>query len=328
MGFCFLFFNYNNNRPPILLQVLILTLFSIFDPAKLYTYVDIDGSSSYQHSVCRHDTAAFTITQVVFEGGLVLIGCILAFKTRNLGSTLGEAKQLLFAMYNVALVSVIVLLMGSLLRIDQKSVYVIMTVGIFWATVFSSCAFVLPRILQVQRNAMRKRGSSVGRSSSSYFGRRGSSGSFYGGNEHSTIMQPSSSAPMYLHGSPANDPRHKRTLDSIQSSDYNSRDSQSEPPVKPSSAPELRVPTFDSLKNCEFEEDLHDSDCESSNDGDDEKQKRNTSFTKISISPSESDFFNELGESESLNNGDMLEDGDIEASIVFDTAQDDGDEME
>jgi len=313
--------------PPILLQVLILTLFSIFDPAKLYTYVDIDGSSSYQHSVCRHDTAAFTITQVVFEGGLVLIGCILAFKTRNLGSTLGEAKQLLFAMYNVALVSVIVLLMGSLLRIDQKSVYVIMTVGIFWATVFSSCAFVLPRILQVQRNAMR--GSSVGRGSSSYFGRRANSGSsFYGGNEPSTpYTQPASSTPMYLSGSLAYEPRSKTALDSIQSSDLNSGISQSETPVKPSSAPELHVSSFDSLRNGEFEEYLNDSDCETSgNEDDDEKQKRNTSVTKFSISPSESDILNELGKSESLH--DMLEEGDIEASIVFDTAQDDGDKME
>lgn len=155
--------------PAILLQVLILTLFSIFDPAKRYTYVEIDGSSSYQHTVCKHDTVAFAITQLVCEGSMVLVGCILAFKTRNLGSTLGEAKQLLFAMYNVGLVGVIVLLMGWLLRGDHKSICVIITVGIFWSTVFSSCAFVLPRILQIQRNAEASRRISHMSTASSYF---------------------------------------------------------------------------------------------------------------------------------------------------------------
>lgn len=162
---------FSYNRPAILLQVLILSLFSILDPATKYTYVDIDGSSSSQHSVCKHETNGFAITEIIFEGGLVLAGCILAFMTRNLGSTLGEAKQLLFAMYNVALVALIVILMGFFLTIDQQAVYVIMTVGVFWATVFSSCAFVLPRLLQVQK---RKRNTS---SKGSSFGH----GSMYGG---------------------------------------------------------------------------------------------------------------------------------------------------
>merc|ERR1712224_238908 len=112
--------------PAIFLQVLFLTLFSIVDPSKKYTYVAIDGSSSSQHSICKTDTRAFMITQVLFEGGLVLFGCTLAFKTRNLSSSLGEAKQLGFAMYNVGLVAVIVMLMGSFLDVDQKTVYVIM----------------------------------------------------------------------------------------------------------------------------------------------------------------------------------------------------------
>ena len=115
--------------------------------------MDIDGSVSLQHSVCKHNTRAFTITQIVFLGGLILIGCVLAFKSRNLGSTLGEAKQLLFALYNVALVALIVILLGNFLfSVDQKSLYVVMAVGVFWATVFGSCAFTIPRLLQVREN--------------------------------------------------------------------------------------------------------------------------------------------------------------------------------
>ena len=180
-----------SNRPPILLQVFILTLFSIFDPASKYTYIDTDGGIISQHSICKHKTTAFVATQVIFEGGLVLIGCLLAFMTRNLGSALGESKQLLFAMHNVALVALIVMLMECCLSIDQKSTYVIMAVGVFWATVFSSCAFVVPRLLQAHRNTLNGRGS-LSRGGSSRSLNRGSSyhgssskfgsqsGSFYG----------------------------------------------------------------------------------------------------------------------------------------------------
>jgi len=153
--------------PAILLQVLILALFSFLDPSLKETNVIIAGSISSQQSSCQHESKAFGIIQIIFEGGLVVIGCILAFKSRNMGSTLGESKQLLFAMYNVALVALVCVLMKYLLEIDQQYFYVIMTLGVFWATVFGSCAFVLPRLLKVQIEEKKRRSTQIGRHSSS-----------------------------------------------------------------------------------------------------------------------------------------------------------------
>lgn len=264
------------------------------------------------------------ITQIIFEGGLVLIGCVLAFQTRNLGSALGEAKQLIFAMYNVALCAVIVLLMGSTMGIDQKSVYVIMTVGVFWSTVFSSCAFVLPRIMQVQRNSIRRR--SCQSATSSYYHQNGISCSFRPTSRMTAPLHQSSAPTMYLGGSLYNEPRSKVASDSQNSVDYNveltgNQTTHSEPWNISSLRNPIAFSSEQSFYDSDAESDLHASDAEEEDftsvaDDDEGKQKqRNTSFTKMSISPSESDILRSLGESDDTCH---LQEEDIEANTKDD----------
>lgn len=292
--------------PAIFLQVLILTLFSIFDPSKKYTYVAIDGSSSSQHSICKYDTRAFMITQVLFEGGLVLVGCILAFKTRSLCSSLGEAKQLGFAMYNVGLVAIIVMLMGSFLDVDQKTVYVIMTAGTFWATVFSSCAFVLPRLLQVQKRNMRR--NSYQNTSYRSVDRSHSMHSYSG----PMIVPPPNSPGAYQGGSLQNEPRSQIPISAINCSSYQG-----------SSEFESKRP-FGS----DIEDDHSDSDSDESLEfREDSPKHRNTSFTKLSISPSESEVLQKLAQEDDENprrSSDQTGSrSDIEGSIIFESGSGD-----
>jgi len=292
--------------PAIFLQVLILTLFSIFDPSKKYTYVAIDGSSSSQHSICKFDTRAFMITQVLFEGGLVLVGCILAFKTRSLSSSLGEAKQLGFAMYNVGLVAIIVMLMGSFLDVDQKTVYVIMTAGTFWATVFSSCAFVLPRLLQVQKRNTRR--NSYQNTSYRSVDRSHSFHSYSG----PMIVPPPNSPGAYQGGSLQNEPRSQIPISAINCSSY--QGSSEFEPKRP----------FGS----DIEDDHSDSDSDESLEfGEDSPKHRNTSFTKLSISPSESEVLQKLAQEDDENprrSSDQTGSrSDIEGSIVFESGSGD-----
>ncbi len=297
------------DRPAILLQVLILTIFSIFDPSKEYNYVDVDASSIFQHHICKHDTVAFQVTQLVFEGSMVLFGCALAWKTRNLGSTLGEAKQLLFAMYNVALVALIVLLMGTLLAVDQKSVYVIMTVGIFWSTVFSSCAFVLPRLLQIQRNSMRRRNSSGSRGSSYFQSINKGTGSISSSFQTTNRI----SAQVAVGGSMYVEPRSKVISNSsAHTSDYNVDLSDPKTQSEPWTISNDGQNSFCSIGSMD---DVHEHElCESdkdddhvgshSDDGEEEKQKsRRTSITRVPSGKSIDSF--------------ELKDADIEASIEF-----------
>ena len=125
----------------------------------------MSGGNVQQRITCAHNTHALFIVELLFEGGLCLAGCILAFKSRHLEGDFGEAKQLIIAMYNLAVVGSVVLIVVNVITTGQASKRILIAIGILWGSVFSSCAFVIPRLLQVRddREATRSGGGRVKR---------------------------------------------------------------------------------------------------------------------------------------------------------------------
>ena len=80
------------------------------------------------------------------------MGCVLAYKTRNMNDDFGEPKQLILAMYNIALVASIVLLVAFAVEAYDGTMRIFITVGVCWCTIFSSGVFVLPRLLRVKES--------------------------------------------------------------------------------------------------------------------------------------------------------------------------------
>jgi hypothetical protein len=137
--------------PVILAQAAILLIFTFVDPPKRTEVIENNNGMTVQRAVCDHETHAFLITVLIFEAGFVLAGCYLAYKTRNLGDDFGEAKQLMFAMYNIAFVGGMIVLVVNVADMDGNGQSVLQAVGVWWGTVFSTAAFVLPRLVQVQQ---------------------------------------------------------------------------------------------------------------------------------------------------------------------------------
>jgi hypothetical protein len=149
--------------PVILAQAAILLIFTFVDPPKRTEVIENNNGMVVQRAVCDHETHAFLITVLIFEALLVLAGCCLAYRTRNLGDDFGEAKQLMFAMYNIAFVGGIIVLVVNVADMDGNGQSVLQAVGVWWGTVFSTAAFVLPRLVQVRqrRNDSRQNASSA-----------------------------------------------------------------------------------------------------------------------------------------------------------------------
>jgi 7 transmembrane sweet-taste receptor of 3 GCPR len=135
--------------PIVAVQSLILIIFSFVDPPRQEEVINIEGGIVTQHIVCSHESVAFTAIVGVYEFGLILTGCILAYVTRNLDAQFGEAKQLMFSMYNIAFIGTITTIVVFTMQIDVTGEVVLFAIAIFWATVFSSAAFVLPRLMRV-----------------------------------------------------------------------------------------------------------------------------------------------------------------------------------
>jgi len=142
--------------PIILLQVLILTIFTFADPPSETKYIRIGDGMVVQHIVCGTNTKAFLITEVVYEAGLIAFGCVLAYLTRDMQDALGEARQLIFSMYNIAFVGLILLIITQIANLEESGVSILQTIGVFWGTLFSSSVFVIPRLVQIrQRESLR-----------------------------------------------------------------------------------------------------------------------------------------------------------------------------
>jgi hypothetical protein len=149
--------------PVIMAQAAILLIFTFVDPPKRTEVNDNNNGMVVQQAVCDHKTDAYLINVLIFEAGFVLAGCYLAYKTRNLDEDFGEAKQLMFAMYNIAFVGGIIVLVVNVADMDGNSQSILQAFSVWWGTVFSTAAFELPRLVQVQqrRNKSQQNASSA-----------------------------------------------------------------------------------------------------------------------------------------------------------------------
>jgi len=136
--------------PFILLQTTVLLIFTFVDPPKA-TEVFSTEDGFTRSIVCQANTPAFFIVEIVLEAGLVLVGCALAYLQRHMDEKFGESKQMLVAMYNIALVGVVVLVVISTADMYGSGEKLLLSIGILWGSVLSAASFVLPRIVQINR---------------------------------------------------------------------------------------------------------------------------------------------------------------------------------
>eukprot|EP00529_Nitzschia_sp_RCC80_P004436 CAMPEP_0113476612 /NCGR_PEP_ID=MMETSP0014_2-20120614/19762_1 /TAXON_ID=2857 /ORGANISM="Nitzschia sp." /LENGTH=937 /DNA_ID=CAMNT_0000369641 /DNA_START=399 /DNA_END=3213 /DNA_ORIENTATION=+ /assembly_acc=CAM_ASM_000159 len=136
--------------PIIVVQVALLTIFSFFDPPRAQEELHFDGSSPNLSITCGHKTSAFSITQITYDAGLVLTGCILSYLSRNVPSQYGETKELLFGMYNIAFTGLCFVVLTLALDATQSSEYSFRAVAVCWGTVVTSGVFVLPRLFRAR----------------------------------------------------------------------------------------------------------------------------------------------------------------------------------
>ena len=87
----------------------------------------------------------------------MLVGCYLAFKSRNMAEEFSDAKPLVIAMYNIAVVASLVLIVAKVVDIPDGALRILMTAAVAWSTIFSGSVFVLPRLLQSKKRVTRQK---------------------------------------------------------------------------------------------------------------------------------------------------------------------------
>ena len=138
--------------PIISPQALILIFVSIFDPPRQDEVTTTDGGTITQHIICNKNSKSFMIPVIIYEAGLVLAGCVLAYKTYHIDKQFSESKQLIFAMYNIALAGIVFVLVIVMAEIEPDASYMLQALGVFWGTAISACAIVIPSLIKASND--------------------------------------------------------------------------------------------------------------------------------------------------------------------------------
>lgn len=69
--------------PLLTTQFVILLIVSLVNPPRQIEETETSEGVITQHVVCGHNTDALFFIEVVFEAGLIVVGCVLAFQTRH-----------------------------------------------------------------------------------------------------------------------------------------------------------------------------------------------------------------------------------------------------
>lgn len=71
-------------------EVIILFIFSFADPPQPMEALHLEDNSGLQTVTCGHETNAFAAVQLSFHAILILMGCVLAYLSRNLDPKYGK----------------------------------------------------------------------------------------------------------------------------------------------------------------------------------------------------------------------------------------------
>lgn len=130
-------------------EIIMLIIVSFVDPPAAIYRVDVEVLY-IQTIKCEHrSSSTYYIVQSIVYGVIIAAGCALIIRTRKDNDEYGEAKQLAFALYNLAFTCLFFVLLTKSVNFEESSKMVIITVCICWATVVSSLTFILPRLLAV-----------------------------------------------------------------------------------------------------------------------------------------------------------------------------------
>jgi gamma-aminobutyric acid type B receptor len=135
----------------LFVEVLLMVIWSIADPITPTETTETDATAGDIVSTeCLSNTQLgefIPLLQGLWKVLLVLYGCFLAFKTRNVGSAFSESRHITIGIFAVAGIGGLILLVTVLLEgIPIKAKLIFMTIGVVIATAVATLVVFAPKI--------------------------------------------------------------------------------------------------------------------------------------------------------------------------------------
>jgi hypothetical protein len=134
----------------VFVEMLIQMCWSLVDPNRPTIVTSTGAQGEYvERTLCASSTSTFSILAILYKGIIVVWGCVLAWKTRNIHGAFAESKALMLTMYNIAFVGVVVLCLYNLLDVNGPTKVLVQSFGVLWVTLISTILVYGPRTFQL-----------------------------------------------------------------------------------------------------------------------------------------------------------------------------------
>jgi hypothetical protein len=134
----------------VIVEVCIQLLWTLIDPNSATIQLGTGPQGEWVETVvCGSETAVFAIAAIGFKALLIVWGCVLAWKTRNVHGAFAESKQIMMVMYQIAFLSLIVLLLYYFLNVTNAAKVLIQAIVVLCVTLLSAILLFGTRIYQL-----------------------------------------------------------------------------------------------------------------------------------------------------------------------------------
>jgi hypothetical protein len=131
-------------------ELVIQIIWTIVDPNTAVVKLGTGPQGEFVETViCQSNSPAFAAISIGFKAILILWGCILAWKTRNVHGAFAESKQIMMIMYQIGFLSLIVLLLYYFLNVSSAAKVLIQSIVVLCVSLISAILLFGTRIFQL-----------------------------------------------------------------------------------------------------------------------------------------------------------------------------------
>eukprot|EP00301_Raphidiophrys_heterophryoidea_P004284 c11871_g1_i1.p1 GENE.c11871_g1_i1~~c11871_g1_i1.p1 ORF type:complete len:642 (+),score=115.52 c11871_g1_i1:284-2209(+) len=129
-------------------QILSLVVWTALDPMKPQTEFTERSGQVFQSTLCKsHHIWGFSLVASLL-GILLIIGCVVSYRSRNLSELFTESRALMAIFYHGAFITILITTASFVANVSTSELDVFISIGMCWFTASTQAGLFLPRIMR------------------------------------------------------------------------------------------------------------------------------------------------------------------------------------